>query len=105
MNKIEYVKQRPSNFIGNLQCLFLTSCFLSSRYGDETPKMLSEKASRVIAVINNWNPCLGSQEEMRFLHTPYQTLNKRVARAPVRDGIFLFLNSLFNRTTIKFTFN
>lgn len=41
--------------------------------------MLSEKARHVIAIVNNWNPCLEDQET-RFLHTPYQTLSKHVRR-------------------------
>lgn len=33
----------------------------------ETPKMLSEKASRVIAVVNNWNSCLANRRRTRHI--------------------------------------
>lgn len=63
----------------------------------ETPKMLSEKASRIIAVVNNWNSSLEDQSKSHIEHR---------VDARIRDNTFFFSpNSPYLILTIKFTFN
>lgn len=52
------VAKETQKLVVNARQDFHFSAVCAARYGGETPKMLSEKAPRVIAVVNNWNSCL-----------------------------------------------